>query len=88
LPLTGRQLMYGFIGFLVLYVVLQQAWDKGAAFAAAMIVAAIMTSKRASPGLAWKRWRISRARARLSVIEGGALGPKPKPKKRDDKFLN
>jgi membrane associated rhomboid family serine protease len=88
LPLTGRQLMYGFIGFLVLYVVLQQAWDKGAAFAAAMIVAAIMTSKRASPGLAWKRWRIARARARLSVIEGGALGPKPKPKKRDEKYLN
>ena len=50
LPLTGRQLMYGFIGFLVLFVVLQGAWEKGAAFAAAMVAAALMTSKRWSPG--------------------------------------
>src|SRR2546426_9431552 len=71
LPLSGRQLMYGFIGFLVLFVGLQQEWQKGAAFASAMIAAAVMTSKRWSPGLAWRRWRIARARARLSVIEGG-----------------
>ena len=63
LPLTGRQLMYGFIGFLLLFVVLQGLWEKGASFAAAMIAAAVMTSKRWSPGLAWKRWRIARARA-------------------------
>jgi len=71
LPLTGRQLMYGFIGFLVLFVGLQQLWALGAAFAAAMIVAAVMTSKRWSPGLAWRRWRVARARAKLSVLEGG-----------------
>lgn len=71
LPLTGRQLMYGFMGFLLLFVVLQQYWEKGAAFAAAMVVAAIMVSKRWSPSLALKRWRIARARAKLSVIEGG-----------------
>lgn len=85
LPLTGRQLMYGFLGFLVLYVGLQQAWEKGAAFAAAMIAAALLTSKRVSPSLAWKRWRIARARARLSVIDGGA--PRPR-RKRDERFLN
>lgn len=72
LPLTGRQLMYGFIGFLVLFVGLQQLWARGAAFAAAMLAAAVMTSKRWSPGLAWRRWRIARARAKLSVLEGGA----------------
>lgn len=71
LPLTGRQLMYGFIGFLVLYIGLQQLWALGAGFAAAMIAAAVMTSKRWSPGLAWRRWRIARARAKLSVLEGG-----------------
>jgi membrane associated rhomboid family serine protease len=89
LPLSGRQLMYGFIGFLVLFVVLGQEWEQGAAFAAAMIGAAVMTSKRWSPGLAWRRWRIARARARLSVIEGGRPAePKPKPKRRDERFIN
>ena len=29
LPLTGRQLMYGFIGFLVLFIALQQALGAG-----------------------------------------------------------
>jgi len=72
LPLTGRQLMYGFIAFLLLFVGLQQLWALGAAFAAAMLAAAVMTSKRWSPGLAWRRWRIARARAKLSVLEGGA----------------
>jgi hypothetical protein len=74
LPLTGRQLMYGFIGFLVLFVGLQQLWVVGASFAAAMIAAAVMTSKQWSPGLAWRRWRIKRARAKLSVLEGGVKG--------------
>jgi membrane associated rhomboid family serine protease len=85
LPLTGRQMMYGFIGFLVLFITLQGLWERGASFAGAMIAAALMTSKRWSPGLAWKRWRIARARSRLSVIEGGA--PRP-PRKPDEKFLN
>ena len=71
LPLSGRQLMYGFLAFLALFVVLQGFWAQGAAFAAAMIAAALMTSKRWSPGLAWKRWRIKRARAKLTVVQGG-----------------
>lgn len=91
LPLTGRQMMWGFIGFLVLFITLQGMWEKGASYAAAMVAAAIITSKRWSPGLALKRWRIARARARLSVIEGGAPRP-PKPttprKKPDERFLN
>lgn len=89
LPLSGRQLMYGFLGFLVLFVVLQQAWEQGIGFAAAMIAAAVMTSKRWSPGLAWKRWRISRARRRLSVIEGGQPREvRAKRKRSDERFLN
>ncbi|HEY4144718.1 rhomboid family intramembrane serine protease [Pinirhizobacter sp.] len=88
LPLTGRQLMYGFIGFLVLSTVLQQAWETGAASAAAMATAALMTSKW-SPMLAWKRRKIAKARAKLSVMQGGVTGPtKPKPKKPDERFLN
>jgi membrane associated rhomboid family serine protease len=85
LPLTGRQLMYGFLAFLVLFVVLQLEWEKGAAFAAAILAALVLVSKRLSPGLAWKRWRIARARARLSVLDGGA----PRPgRKRDERYLN
>jgi membrane associated rhomboid family serine protease len=85
LPLTGRQLMYGFIGFLILFITLQQFWQLGAAFAAAMIAAALMTSKRFSPGLAWRRWRIARARAKLSVIDGGTKPSRPRD---EHKWLN
>lgn len=84
LPLTGRQLMYGIIGFLTLFVVIQQLWALGAAYAAAMGTAALMVSKF-SPGLMWKKWRIQRARAKLTVMQGGVSS-----KKRPDeqKYLN
>jgi len=91
LPLTGRQLMYGFMGFLFLFVLLQAKWAEGASFAAAMIAAALMTSKRWSPGLAWRRWRIARARAHLTVMTGGQGGKGPKPTKGkpdEHKWLN
>jgi membrane associated rhomboid family serine protease len=84
LPLTGRQLMYGMIAFVTLFVVIQQLWAQGAAFAGAMGTAALMVSKF-SPGLLWKKWRIRRARAKLTVMQGGASA-----KKRPDeqKYLN
>ena len=85
IKMTGRQLMYGFLAFLVLFVGIQGLWEKGASFAAAMIAAAVMTSKRWSPGLAWRKWRLKRARARLSVIDGGK---KPARKKADEGYLN
>ncbi len=92
LPLTGRQMMYGFIGFLALFILLQGFWEKGASYVAAMLAAAIMTSKTWSPGLAWRRWKIARARAKLSVLEGGApkppTSPRPPKKKSDERFLN
>jgi membrane associated rhomboid family serine protease len=86
LPLSGREFMFGLLAVFALSVILQGHWEQGAAQAAAAITAVIMTSKRWSPGLAWKRWRIARARARLSVIEGGV---KPaKPKSDEQRFLN
>jgi membrane associated rhomboid family serine protease len=87
LPLTGRQLMYGILAFLALSVALQGHWTLGASYAAAMLAAAIMTSKRWSPGLAWRRWRIARARARLTVMTGGKSGPAPRPRD-EHKWLN
>jgi membrane associated rhomboid family serine protease len=86
LPLTGRQLMYGIIGFLALSVVIQRHWVLGAAYAAAMLAAGLLTSKRWSPGLAWRRWRIARARARLKVMSGGK-GHVP-PVRDEHKWLN
>lgn len=87
LPLTGREFMWGLLAVFALATLLQQHWETGAAQAAAAISAAIMTSKRWSPGLAWKRWRLKRARARLSVIEGGTRPPKSKPRD-EQRWLN
>lgn len=86
LPLTGKQLMWGFVVFLTIATVLQGIWEEGAANAAAMGTAALMVSKL-SPGLALKRWKIRRARAQLTVIEGGA--PRPAKRPRDEQnYLN
>ena len=56
--------------------------------AAAGAVAALITSKQWSPGLAWRRWRIARARKRLSVIEGGAPRPKGGKPRDEQRWLN
>jgi membrane associated rhomboid family serine protease len=87
LPLSGREFMFGLLAVFALAAVLQQHWESGAAQGAAALAAAIMTSKRWSPGLAWKRWRLKRARARLSVIEGGTRPPKSKPRD-EQRWLN
>ncbi len=92
LPLTGRQLMYGILGVVAVGVLLQGDWNNGVAFAAACGAAALMTSKW-SPMLAWKRRKIARARAKLSVMQGGKSGPSgrsapSKPKRDDSRFLN
>lgn len=88
LPLTGRQLMYGILAFLALSIVLSDPprWPDGAAYTAAMLAAAILTSKRWSPALAWKRWRIARARARLTVMSGGKA--RSSPPRDEHKWLN
>ena len=94
LPLTGRHLMYGFIGLATLFVLFQQAWEMGAAFATAMIVAAVMCSKSMNPTLAYRRWRARRARAQLTVLQGGRPGNGPfgsgpgKKKPDSEKYLN
>jgi len=85
LPLTGRQLMYGILAFLALSVIVQQHWALGAAYAAAAVAAAIITSKRWSPGGIWKRWRIARARGRLKMMSGGKASSAPRD---EHKWLN
>ena len=68
LPMTGRQLMFGILGFVALFVVLGAKWEEGAAFFAAMGLAALLLSERWSPAAAWKRWRVKRARAHLRSV--------------------
>jgi membrane associated rhomboid family serine protease len=85
LPLTGRQLMFGFLAVQGLVTLFSRQWELGASFAGACIAAAVITSKRWSPSLAWKKWRIARMRRRLSVIEGGA---KPARKRDGEGYLN
>jgi membrane associated rhomboid family serine protease len=85
LPLSGRELMFGLLAVFALSVILQGHWEVGASQGAAAVAAAVMTSKRWSPGLAWKKWRLARARRRLSVIEGGA---KPAKARDEQRWLN
>src|SRR5215208_4756077 len=43
LPLTGRQMMFGILGFAAFFVVLNEAWADGVAYAAAIGVAVMLT---------------------------------------------
>jgi len=84
LPMTGRQLTWGIIAFVGLFVILGKAWVEGAAMAAAMITAWAMTSQRASPRL-WllkvKQERLRR-RSHLKVVGDPERGGKKKNEKR------
>ncbi len=92
LPITGRQMMYGMIGFVALFVLLQGAWELGAGYAAAMGLAATLTNQRWNPRLAWLRWKKRRERAHLSVMIGGKPGApsssSSKAKKKPEQWLN
>ena len=89
LPMTGRQFMYGMIGLVALFVVIGQQWEEGASYAAAMLIAAGLTSGRIDPIAAWRRWRYKRARAHLTVVPpASASGGKPRRGKTDERWLN
>jgi membrane associated rhomboid family serine protease len=77
-PMTGRQLMYGILGFVTLFVLLQQDWELGAGYAGAMGLAALLTNQRWNPRLAYLRWKKRRERAHLRVLAGGKRKPDKK----------
>jgi len=82
LPMTGRQLTWGIIAFVGLFILLGQRWVEGAAMASAMLVAWSMTSQRGSPRL-WMlklKQRRLRQRGHLKVV-GGA-------KKTEKRWMN
>ena len=90
MPITGRQLMYGTLAFVTLFVVLQGAWEQGAGYATAIGLAVVLTNQRWNPRLAWLRWKKTRERAHLSVLVGGKAGAAKgaKAKKKPDQWLN
>jgi membrane associated rhomboid family serine protease len=90
LPMTGRQFMYGMIALVAIFIVIGQDWEDGAAMAAAMLMAAGITSGRVDPIATWRRWRYARARAHLKVVPSpkGETTGKRKRDKTDERYLN
>jgi membrane associated rhomboid family serine protease len=84
LPMTGRQLMYGILGFVALFILIGQLWAKGIAYVAAIGVGAMLASGRWNPRLWWYKWRHARARKKLAVLDGG----RARPKKPSEDLLN
>jgi membrane associated rhomboid family serine protease len=79
LPMTGKAFAIGISVFVTFYVLLTQAWVPGAGYAAAMILAYLLTSGVITPNLWWLRWHRWRQRRRYTVIDGGA-GPRDRQK--------
>ena len=86
LPMTGRQLTWGIIAFVGLFIVLGQAWVEGAAMAAAMITAWAMTSQRASPRLWLLKMKQERLRRRSHLKVVG--DPQRGGKKNEKRWMN
>lgn len=68
LPMTGRQLMIGIIVVVALFVVLGSRWIQGSAYAAAMLLAWLLTSGKWNPRLWYLRWKHKRLRRHLKVV--------------------
>ncbi len=68
IPLTGRQLMYGILGFMTLFIVLQGAWAQGAGFASAIGVTYVLTSDSFAPKLWYLKWKHKRLRRHLKLV--------------------
>lgn len=75
LPLTGKQLMFGIIGFVALFVILGAEWARGAAYAASMVLAWLLTSGKWDPRLWYLRWKHRRARRHLRVVREKGRDP-------------
>lgn len=61
LPMTGKQLMWGIIAFVTLFVLLGGMWAQGAGWGSSMVLAWLMTSGKWSP----KLWMLKRKQKKL-----------------------
>ncbi len=67
-PMTGRQLTIGICAFMLIFVVVGQAWGKGAANVAAMLTAWILTNGGWTPKIWWLKRKQKRIRKKLRVV--------------------
>lgn len=88
LPMTGRQFMYGMIALVALFIIVGQAWEEGAAMAAAMAMAYGLTSGVLDPIATYRRWRYRRARAHLKSVPPPPSGNHSRRGKTDERWLN
>jgi len=80
LPMTGKQMAIGISLFALAFILIGQQWADGAAMAAAMIVAFLVTTGRFAPKLWYLKWKQKRIRSHLKIV------PKDDPKKK--KWVN
>jgi hypothetical protein len=97
IQITGRQMVYGTLAVVVLFVVLQSLWVQGGAFAGSIGMAFWLTSRRHNPRVLWTRWQLRRSRSHLSLVprgSGGSGATPPrggsgkKPAKTNERYLN
>ena len=69
LPMTGKQLTWGIIGFVALFILVGQLWVEGAAMVAAVILSWMMVSDRFAPRLWLLKAKQRRMRRHLSVVK-------------------
>ena len=69
LPMTGKQLAIGMVGFAVVRTVFTQDWPMGASHASAMFLAWILTTGKWTPKLWYLRWKQKRLRRHLKLVQ-------------------
>ncbi len=69
LPMTGKQLAIGIIGFVTVMILWTQDWANGAAYAAAILLAYLMTSGKWTPKLWYLRYKQKRLRRHLKLVD-------------------
>jgi membrane associated rhomboid family serine protease len=82
LPMTGRQLMLGMTAVAALFVLIGGQWVQGAAYAAAMSLAWLLTNGKWTPRLGYLRWKQRRLRRHLRIVKDRDERDEP------DKWLN
>lgn len=69
-PMTGKQLTIGIVGFMAAFIVIGQQWAEGAGYAGAMVIAWGMASGRLTPHLWYLKAKQRWIRRRLKVVRG------------------
>lgn len=85
IPITGRQLTIGITGFMLLFVVIGQAWAEGAAFVSAMVAAFLLTNGNWTPRIWLLKRKQKRLRRHLRVVREG---DEPKKSGKPTRWLN